>query len=120
MPAGSFPRSQPDWANLAVIHKNTLPPRSAFFNYTNSDDALSYDPTKAEALCLSGTWKFSFANSPFKTQSDFFKPDYDTSKWEDIIVPSMWQLDGYGKPHYSNIVYPFPVDPPNGTVKRES
>ncbi|TVY83569.1 Evolved beta-galactosidase subunit alpha [Lachnellula suecica] len=113
MPAGSFPRSQPDWANLAVIHRNTLPPRSSFFNYTNSEDALSYYASKAEALCLSGTWKFSFANSPFKAQANFFDADYDTSKWDGITVPSMWQLEGYGKPHYSNIVYPFPVDPPN-------
>lgn len=87
MPAGSFSRSQPDWANLAVIHRNTLPPRSSFFNYTNSKDALFYDPGKAEALCLSGTWKVSFANSPFKAEPHFFKPDYDTSKWDDITVP---------------------------------
>ena len=114
MSSGTFPAKRPDWNNLAVIHRNILPPRSSFFNYKRSKDALSYDPLKAEALCLNGTWKFHFANSPFEAPVDFFKDSFDTSKWDDITVPPMWQLEGYGKPSYTNVVYPFPVDPPNG------
>jgi beta-galactosidase len=118
MSSGSFPSSKPDWCNLSVIHRNTLPPRSAFFNYTSQEDALSYDPSKAQAISLNGTWKFNWAISPFKAPVDFFKDGFDTSKWNDITVPSMWQLEGYGKPCYTNVVYPFPVDPPNGTANR--
>jgi beta-galactosidase/beta-glucuronidase len=47
-----------------------------------------------------------------------FSPEFDASSWKDIPVPSMWQLEGYGKPHYSNVDYPFPVDPPFGTSFR--
>jgi beta-galactosidase len=112
--SGTFPAIKPDWNNLSVIHRNTLPPRSSFFNYTSSKNALTYDPSKAEALCLNGTWKFHFANSPFKAPVNFFEDGFDSSKWNDITVPSMWQLEGYGKPSYTNVVYPFPVDPPNG------
>lgn len=115
MPSGGhFPPAIPDWSNLSVIHRDTLPPRSAFFNYTNLQDALSYDRSKAQLLCLNGIWKFSWSESPLEAPSGFWAPDYDTSKWKEIPVPSMWQLEGYGKPHYANIVYPFPVDPPNG------
>lgn len=118
MSSGCFPSALPDWSNLSVIHRNTLTPRSSFFNYTNASDALSYDSTKAQAKSLNGLWKFSFANSPFQAPANFFSPDFDTSKWADIPVPSMWQLEGFGKPQYTNVVYPFPVDPPNGMIDR--
>ncbi|KAH6680993.1 glycoside hydrolase family 2 protein [Halenospora varia] len=113
MASGSFPPSKPDWSNLSVLHRNTLPPRANFFNYSSKEDALSYDTTKSKVLSLNGTWKFDFAESPFKAPPKFFENDFDDSKWSDVPVPSMWQLEGFGKPHYTNIVYPFPVDPPN-------
>lgn len=111
--AGSFPASQPDWCNLRVIHRNTLPPRSRFFLYRNRQDALTYDISKSISVCLSGTWKFNHANSPFDVPANASKPHFDTSSWRDIQVPGHWQLQGYGFPHYTNVVYPFPVDPPN-------
>lgn len=114
MSSGTFPPAKPDWCNLSVIHRNTLPSRASFFNYSSPEDALTYDPSKAAALCLNGTWKFHFDNSPFKAPVGFYENGYDTSKWDDITVPSMWQMEGFGKPCYTNVVYPFPVDPPNG------
>ena len=36
-----------------------------------------------------------------------FSADYDVSRWDDIPVPSNWELSGYGKPVYTNILYPF-------------
>ena len=110
---GQFPTSQPDWCNLKVIHRNILPSRSRFFVYNNRSDALSYDNTKSNTICLSGTWKFSHANSPFDAPEHFAEPTFDTSTWDDIQVPGLWQLQGYGSPQYTNVVYPFPVDPPN-------
>ena len=111
--ANSFPQSQPDWCNLSVIHRNTLVPRSYFFPYTERSAALSYDISKSNSICLSGTWKFNHVNSPFEAPDDFASPSFDASKWDDIPVPSMWQLQGYGHPHYTNVMFPFPVDPPN-------
>jgi beta-galactosidase len=110
----SYPQNTPDWCNLSVIHRNVLPPRAAFSNYTTVKEALSYDIEKSESLCLNGTWKFSHSYSPFETPEGFAATDFDCSNWHDIRVPSMWQLEGYGKPHYSNVDYPFPVDPPYG------
>jgi beta-galactosidase len=110
----TYPRSTPDWCNLKVIHRNVLPPRASFFNFKNAQNALSYDADASESLCLSGTWKFHYSNSPFEAPENFQSPDFDLSSWKDIRVPSMWQLEGYGKPHYSNVDYPFPVDPPYG------
>ncbi|WYZ41220.1 hypothetical protein EsH8_V_000115 [Colletotrichum jinshuiense] len=113
-PSHTFPTSLPDWSNLKVIHRNTLPPRSYFFLYNNEADALTRDTSKSKSLLLSGKWKFHLTPSPFAGPRDFYKTDFDTSAWDDIVVPGMWQCQGYGKgPQYTNLNFPWPVDAPN-------
>jgi beta-galactosidase len=108
METHTFPKSLPDWSNLEVIHRNTLPPRASFHLYNNETDALARDATKYKSLSLSGTWKFSLAKSPFDAPADFFKKKYDARKWGEIEVPGMWQLQGYGKgPQY---VFEFKIE----------
>ncbi|KAM5341965.1 hypothetical protein ACJ41O_014996 [Fusarium nematophilum] len=105
----SFPGAKPDWSNLDLLHRNTLPPRAHFFSYKTEDDALTLDRQKSEYRSLNGTWKFRHDTSPFEA------PDWgseDAMTWNNIDVPGMWQLQGYGRPLYSNVNYPFPVDPP--------
>ena len=108
------PAAQPDWNNLAVLHKNTLPPRANFYVYKSAADALTNDVSKAAAHLLSGTWKFQLSKNPFEAPAAFADPGFDAAGWDDTTVPSMWQLNGYGKgPHYTNVNFPIPVDPPN-------
>lgn len=95
--AHTFPTSLPDWSNLDVLHKNTLPPRANFFVYENASDAYTRDITKSKTLSLSGKWRFHLAKSPFDAPSDFFDPKFDPTSWGLIKVPGMWQLQGYGK-----------------------
>ena len=104
----------PDWSNLAVIHRNTLPPRAAFFNYTSEDDAVTLDRTRANAVSLSGTWKFKVYKCPYDLPKISPGEPNDTTQFGDIVVPGMWQLQGYGQgPQYTNMNYNFPVNPPN-------
>ncbi|KAI6083437.1 glycoside hydrolase family 2 protein [Hypoxylon rubiginosum] len=114
MASNTHPASQPDWNNLSILHKNTLPPRANFYVYHSAQDALTYDITKSNTYSLSGTWKFNLAANPFEAAEGFEDPAFNASEWDDVTVPSMWQLDGYGKgPHYTNVNFPIPVDPPN-------
>ena len=113
-----YPAAQPDWSNLNCLHRNTLPPRSYFFLYDSEKAALkaaaSHDLSESKSQLLSGTWKFDLSSSPFEGPIDFHSPDYDTSDWADIKVPGMWQCQGFGKgPQYTNVDFPWPVDPPN-------
>jgi beta-galactosidase len=111
---GIFPAARPCWNDLSIIHQNTLPPRASFLPYPTEADALSRDVSKAQVRSLSGTWKFHCAKSPFEAPLGFHLPSFDASKWGTITVPGMWQLQGYGRgPQYTNVIYPFPVDPPN-------
>lgn len=99
--AHTFPTKLPDWSNIDVLHRNTLPPRASFYVYDNVKDALTRDVSKSKTLSLSGTWKFSLAKSPFDVPEGFQDPKFDSKSWGNIKVPGMWQLQGYGKgPQY--------------------
>lgn len=121
-----YPQSTPDWNNLSVIHRNTLPPRASFFNYETEEDALTGDPTFSMSTCLNSSpddgeeWLFRLSKSPL--EEDFEPPFHTQSfsaldgspEWRRIKVPGMWQLQGFGKgPQYTNVDFPFPVDPPH-------
>mgnify|MGYP001157712211 FL=1 len=69
-------------------------------------------PTKAAYLSLNGVWKFHFVDEPSKRPTDFYKKGYDVSKWDNIEVPSNWEMKGYDHPLYVNVDYPFKDNPP--------
>lgn len=69
-------------------------------------------PKGDAARSLNGLWKFHWVPTPEQRPKDFYKMDYDVSAWKTIPVPSSWQLYGYGTPHYSNVDFPFKVNPP--------
>ena len=62
---------------------------------------------------LNGSWKFAYFPTPEAAPENFFATDFDCSCWDDITVPGNWQMQGYGHPHYTNQIYPFPMDPPH-------
>ncbi|KAK4232502.1 evolved beta-galactosidase subunit alpha [Podospora fimiseda] len=115
-----IPDQSPDWNNLKVIHRNTLQPRSHFYVYPDTQSALSRDVSRSSAQLLSGKdqiWLFNLSASPFQGPIDFHEKAFtifmEDPSWTTIKVPGMWQLQGHGKgPQYTNINYPFPVDPP--------
>ena len=76
-----------------------LPPRAAF----TSD---------APRLNLAGDWRFRLAPRACDAVEGFWEPDFDDGDWDTLPVPSHWVLHGYGAPIYTNVRYPFPVDPP--------
>lgn len=92
-----------DLENLNLLHRNRLPPRAYFIPHPHYESFLS----------LNGDWKFLYVDSPLRLPDNFFDVNLDLSNWDIIPVPSNWQLLGYGKPHYTSAMYPFPVDPPH-------
>lgn len=103
-----------DYKSLSVLHKNRIKDRSYFMSYNNIDDAISYDRGRSHGFTLlNGLWKFHYAETPELAPQSFYENEYDVSDWGDLQVPSNWQMHGYGKPHYTNVQYPFPVDPPH-------
>lgn len=64
---------------------------------------------------LNGIWKFRWSPDPQSRPADFYKENYSTENWDNILVPGNWELQGFGTPIYTNITYPFKRDPPKLT-----
>ncbi|WP_169081793.1 glycoside hydrolase family 2 TIM barrel-domain containing protein [Paenibacillus sp. PL91] len=97
-----------DWENPHVTQVNRYPMHEPYGVYESVEQALSGDRRKSKFVhCLNGTWKFKLFSRPEAVTDEFFHPDYDVSRWDDTLVPSNWELSGYGKPVYTNILYPF-------------
>ncbi|KAG6791102.1 hypothetical protein POTOM_000213 [Populus tomentosa] len=62
---------------------------------------------------LSGLWKFFLAPDPTSVPNKFYGTAYEDSEWETLPVPSNWEMHGYDRPIYTNVIYPFPVNPPH-------
>jgi len=105
--------NRPDWETLQCLQKHRLGGRSSFVPYAEEQAALSFERERSPFLkLLNGVWKFSYWPSPSETPARFYEDTYDVAQWDDLQVPSNWQMHGYGHPHYTNVDYPFPVDPP--------
>ena len=103
-----------DWENPAVFAEGRLAPRATAHPYDSKDAAREGDYEASPYYrSLNGTWKFRFSPKPADRPADFYKAGYDTSAWDDIAVPSNWEMQGYGTPIYTNVVYPFPQNQPH-------
>ncbi len=99
---------RPDWENQHIRQLNRESAHSPWGAYENEKQALTCDRNISRwHIALDGNWKFYFAGSPSEVPTDFFKPEYDISEWKDIMVPSNWEMMGYGSPIYTNVMYPF-------------
>lgn len=104
----------PDWENCAVIGINKEPAHCTLMPYSTIEEALAGDKKDSRYYqCLNGNWKFHWAKDPDSRPVEFYREDYDVSGWEEIPVPSSWQVYGYGTPVYTNVTYPFKKNPPH-------
>jgi beta-galactosidase/beta-glucuronidase len=102
-----------DWENPSLQGLHRLEPRAFVPPHDSAASALAGDRLGSPHLLdLNGTWKFRLHPAPAHVDPAFADPDFGDADWADLAVPSMWQMHGHGAPHYTNINYPFPVDPP--------
>ena len=115
-------KSIPHWEDPQFIGENKLDGHATFMPYS-STEAMKGDaryekpwltPEKAQFLSLNGTWKFFFVSNTDERPGKmaFFGNDADVTGWDDIEVPSCWEMKGYDKPVYANVNYPFEDNPP--------
>ncbi len=93
-----------DWEDNHVLQVNREPARAYFIPYgVNKGDRM---------LSLNGDWKFRWTKTPDEMIMDFYQTDYDVSAWKTLVVPAVWEVNGYGTPIYVSAGYPFKIDPP--------
>ena len=101
------------YENLNVLHENTMPARAYYIPASKRMDNLVEHREESDRMqLLNGTWKFQYFTSIYNIKDSFFEKNYDTENFDEIRVPSVWQMAGYDTHQYTNIRYPFPFDPP--------
>lgn len=110
----SYAQDGTEWENPEIFQINREAPHAAFYRHTSAEDAQENTDFRNSSLyqSLNGTWKFFWVKKPAERPEFFYQENYNTSEWPDIQVPGNWELQGFGIPIYTNIVYPFPVNPP--------
>ena len=115
-----------DWCDPTIFDRNKQPARATFLPF--ADEATFLRSCAGKVIdwdvctfrrSLDGEWRFRFASSPNAAPEGFEHPDYDDGGWDEMQVPSNWQLVGdgirqgiakYDIPIYTNVQYPFPID----------
>ena len=118
----SMANAQP-WQNPHISSLNREPMVSHFIPYKSPDLALSRlalddvkrlkcDSYAERRMSLDGTWKFLYSRNERLVPDNFFRSNFDVHSWSNIQVPGSWELQGYDAPIYTDVSYPFPVNPP--------
>lgn len=106
-------RSLNEWENPVLVELNKEAPHVPLMLFDKKENVITDDITNSPFYhSLNGDWKFVYTDHYKNRPVDFFHPESDDSKWNTITVPSNWELKGYGMPVYTNIIYPFPRNPP--------
>ena len=91
------------YENLSVLHENTMPARAYYIPASKRMDNLVEHREESDRMqLLNGTWKFQYFNSIYDIQDSFFEKNYDTENFDEIQVPSVWQMAGYDTHQYTN------------------
>ena len=111
----------PIWEDETVFAINKEVGVATYMPYATEADMLAdaayyatpwTEPVNKKYMTLNGTWKFHFVPEPSQRPLDFFTEGYDVSKWDEIPVPSNWEMHGYDRPIYCNVEYPHSNTPP--------
>lgn len=120
--SGAYAQAIPEWQDPQVISINTEKPRADFIPYPTEKSALAMSGKSPFVQSLNGSWKFKWASHPSKAQLNFYDPKISDASWENIPVPSNWQVIGaregrkYDRPIFTNIKHPFKATPPRITA----
>jgi len=105
--------SETFWEDPHVNAVNRLPMSASSVSYESEIEALKAKRENATRYkSLNGKWRFNFSITPEAAPAKFFEENFNSTNWDFIDVPANWELKGYGMAIYTNIIYPFVVNPP--------
>ncbi|MBD3244057.1 MAG: DUF4981 domain-containing protein, partial [Chitinivibrionales bacterium] len=105
------------WTSPECTGINRLPPRATLFPFKTERSALGRDPKRSPWVkSLNGPWRFKLVANPDKAPGNFAERSFADNAWDTVEVPGNWTMQGHDKPWYTNIIMPFPHDPPQVPV----
>ncbi|MEZ5072256.1 MAG: glycoside hydrolase family 2 TIM barrel-domain containing protein [Bacteroidales bacterium] len=112
IPAFVCGQQLPEWQNPDVVQVNREAPHATRFSYARTDLALAGDMHKSSNFfTLNGMWKFHWSPNPASRPVSFYETGFRDEGWDEISVPSNWEMKGYGIPIYTNVPYEWTTDP---------
>ena len=98
--------AQDEWQNPYVNEINRAPMHTSYFAWSSYEEAVAGNPeNSSNYLSLNGKWKFNWVEHADQRPMDFYEKDFNDKGWDDMPVPGVWELNGYGDPIYVNIGY---------------
>ncbi|HDD62133.1 MAG TPA: DUF4981 domain-containing protein [Chloroflexi bacterium] len=97
------------WEDPRIYSINRRPMTATAVRFNNRDEALS-GKTPSRFISLNGSWKFNWTPSAPDLLEEFYGLEFDNQEWDEIEVPGVWQLQGYGNPHYRDRGLPPGID----------
>ncbi|MCD8021456.1 MAG: DUF4981 domain-containing protein [Lachnospiraceae bacterium] len=98
----------------SILHENTMPERSYYIPAEERlEDPVEHREESGRFYLLNGKWKFQYSECVYDLKEEFYREDVSDKDWAVIPVPSVWQMHGYDRHQYTNVRYPYPLDPPN-------
>lgn len=97
-----------EWQDESVNEINRAAMHTHFFAYENAEKAGSdVKENSKNFMSMNGSWKFFWVKNADQRPTDFWKVGYNDKGWDDMKVPAVWELNGYGDPIYVNVGYPW-------------
>ncbi len=114
--------AQEPWQSPRVNQINREPMQAHFVPFKTEKGALRKSVKRTPAdfeisseerrVSLDGIWKFKYSKTPGEVPAGFYKSGFKAKGWDAITVPGSWELQGFDAPIYTDVAYPFPVNPP--------
>lgn len=107
------PTQGPFWEDPTIFNINQEPPHANLMPFSSLEELVTQAPLQSKwCQALNGNWRFKLSHCPAERPLDFFQPTTSVADWDEIEVPSNWELQGYDVPIYVNDRYPFEKNPP--------
>lgn len=104
---------QKHYENIHILHENTMPNRAYYIPASCPMEDVAKNRELSDRMqMLNSNWKFKYYESIYDLTHDFYKEEESIEEYDELPVPSVWQMYGYDTHQYTNIRYPFPFDPP--------
>ena len=102
------------WQSPETLSFNRLAARATLFPYHTAVAARANRREDSPWWrSLNGAWDFRLVDRPENVPAEFVRPDFrPDASWSKLPVPSNWTMHGHDRPHYTNIIMPFPDAPP--------
>jgi beta-galactosidase len=108
----TYSQKLPEWQNPDVMQVNREDPHASRFSFDSFEQAVKGEKRLSDNyLTLNGIWKFHWSDNPAERPVDFYKTGFNDSGWDNLEVPSNWEMKGYGYPIYSNIPFEWTMNP---------